>query len=71
MTTDIRIYLYTDSLNETQKAAFIECVRIIDANGWRWEFSFIADAFQVWDGQILLGEGHSLQHALEAAESAR
>jgi hypothetical protein len=71
MTFDIRIFLYTDSMNEKQKAAFLACIEKIDANGWYWERSFIDGTFQVGDGDVLLGEGVSLTHALEAAESAK
>lgn len=71
MTQDIRIYLYTDQMNERQKAAFMECVEKIDANGWRWERSFIDGAFQVWDGGVLLGAGVSLVNALAESERAK
>lgn len=72
MTQDIRIYLYTDQMNERQKAAFMECVRKIDANGWRWDRSFIDGTYRIENGNSqTLGQGVSLAHALEEAENAK
>lgn len=72
MTQDIRIYLYSTDMNERQKAAFIECVEKIAAHGWFWHRSILDGAYQIVDGNgQMLGQGVTLQHALEEAEGAK
>lgn len=70
MTQDIRVYLYSTDMNEKQKAAFMACVKEIDARGWGWRRSYIDGTFQVWSDGQLLGEGVTLDRALEESESA-
>lgn len=72
MTQDIRIYLYSTDMNERQKAAFIECVEKISARGWVWHRSILDGAYQIVNGNgEMLGQGVTLAHALEEAESAK
>lgn len=72
MKTDIRIYLYTDDMNEKQKTAFVACVEKIEANGWWWRRSFIDGAYLIENGNgEVLGQGVTLEHALEESESAK
>lgn len=69
---DIRIYLYTENMNEKQKAAFIECIEKINAYGWIWDRSFIDGTYRIENGNSeTLGQGVSLAHALEEAEGAK
>lgn len=68
---DPYVYQFTSNLNEKQKSVFIDAVEKITGNGWWWRQAPIGQQFQVWDGDVLLGEGVTLDRALESAEGAK
>lgn len=71
MTTDIRIELYGDEMNERQKQMFVAAVNKIKSEGWTWRRSPLDGSYQIQNGDgYTIGQGVSLSHALEAAESA-
>lgn len=69
--TDGYIFYFCRNMNERQMTVFIAAVEKIAAAGWTWQQAPVSRLFQVWDGGVLIGEGVTLDHALESAEGAK
>lgn len=68
---DPYVYYFCRDMNEKQKAVFVATVEKVTAAGWWWRQAPIGQQFQVWSDGELLGEGVTLDRALEAAEGAK
>lgn len=71
MTTDKRITETTKDMNYRQEKLFIQHVEMIANRGWTWKKA-MSGQFHVFDSdQTLIGQGVTLVHAFQEAESAK